>query len=288
VVAVAFAVGSMLCAALNDMAFKLFAARKNSIGLYMSVIGIVWTMFFFLRCGEGINFPYIISGQLLTWGIIAGIFSASANILLIEGMAVNEVGTCSTIYRLNLAPAALMAFLILGEDANPVKLAGIAFAVGSTLMLFNNPDKEKNAVLSTGLWIVVIAALLRAGMGISYKYALTPSINTNAFLAINGFVWISAGFIYHLFKNRKAEIAESHSPVVFFGLISGILVCGIVLFMALALKAGDASTVLPVAQLSFIITAGAGIIFLGEPFSMRKAGGFAMAVLCIILMGAGA
>ncbi len=286
--AIAFAVGSMICAAMNDLVFKIYAEKKKSIGLYMAVIGTVWTLVFFIRYGTGEAFPELISRQLLTWGLISGIFSALANILFIESMARNEVGTCSIIYRLNLAPAALMAFFILGEEATLIKLIGIALAVGATLLFFkstNNIDTNRSESNIPGLWIVVLAAMLRAGMGITFKYALVPSSDINAFLVINGFVWVISGIIYHLVKTPKTADLNNLYQIIFFGLISGFLVCGIVLFMALALRAGQASTVLPVAQLSFVITAAAGIIFLGEPFSRRKAGGFVMAILCIVFLG---
>ncbi len=286
--AIAFAVISMTCAAMNDFIFKIYSGKKKSIGLYMIVIGIVWTFFFFFRCGAYKTFPALLSRELVTWGVVSGIFSAAANIMLIEGMSRNDVGICSVIYRLNLAPAALMAFIILSEEITLVKLVGITLAIGATLLFFNpakTRDVNKKYPDIPGLWIVVSAAILRAGMGIIYKFALVPSVDTNAFLVMGGLVWIISGVIYHYAKPQGAFDKRMLFTIIPFGLVSGLFICGIVLFTALALKAGQASTVLPVAQMSFIVTAAAGVIFLGESFGKRQAIGLAMGILCIVFMG---
>ncbi len=48
----------------------------------------------------------------LFWGCASGFLSVSANILLIEAMGMQSAGICSTIYRLNLVPAVLGAWLL--------------------------------------------------------------------------------------------------------------------------------------------------------------------------------
>lgn len=53
--------------------------------------------------------------SILFWGCLSGIFSAGGNILLIASMRVLPVGSCSTIYRLNLVPVILGAFLAISQ-----------------------------------------------------------------------------------------------------------------------------------------------------------------------------
>lgn len=52
----------------------------------------------------------------LFWGCASGFLSVSANILLIEAMGIQSAGICSTVYRLNLGPAVLGAWLLLEEE----------------------------------------------------------------------------------------------------------------------------------------------------------------------------
>jgi uncharacterized membrane protein len=56
------------------------------------------------------------------------------------------------------------------------------------------------------------------------------------------------------------------------------------MFMMLALKCGQVSLVIPISQLSFVLTAAAATIFLAEAVTLRKISGLAMAILCIIFM----
>jgi drug/metabolite transporter (DMT)-like permease len=72
-------------------------------------------------------------------------------ILLIEGMRRYEVGVCSTIYRLNLAPAAVLAFVFLGEEATAGKILAVIAAVGAVLMFFEPLQAKALASSRRGL-----------------------------------------------------------------------------------------------------------------------------------------
>ncbi len=81
--------------------------------------------------------------------------------------------------------------------------------------------------------------MLRAGMGIIYQYALAPAVDTDAFLVLNGLVWVFSVIVYHFVKTPKAAYTNNFYPFITIELISGFIICGIVLFMTLAFKAGQ-------------------------------------------------
>ncbi|MDD5596346.1 MAG: EamA family transporter, partial [Victivallaceae bacterium] len=224
------------------------------------------------------------SGTTLFWGIVSGLFSVAANILLIEGMSHNEVGVCSTIYRLNLVVVALGAFWLLGETVTALKITGIAFAAAAVLMFFpvsyhgDTADRTK-----LGFYLVGIAALLRAGMGLSYKYAFLQGTDRNVLLLINGVLWIIGGGVYLLFREKHLS-GKAGGKSWSYGVLSGLLICGIVLFMALALQYGDAAVVLPIAQMSFLGTWALGLLLLGEKLNFRKILGVLAGIGCIMCM----
>lgn len=278
---IAYALASMTCAGVNDFVFKIYAERKVSIGAYLALIGVIWTLVFMIL-GYG-NLSAITTPSALHWGLISGLFSALANIFLIVGMARMDVSTAATIYRLNLAPAAILAFLLLGESITAWKILGISVAALAVL-LFCTPSKV-NGRVSGGIWIVTAACLLRASMGIAYKYGLSSGADPYGLLALNGMVWIVCGVAYHLFFLRgRSAIA---SATWGYGAISGLLVCGIVLFMVMGLQVGDASIVLPVAQLSFVMTSILGALVLREALTHRKIACLGLALLCILLLTMG-
>lgn len=274
--AIIFALGSLLCGAVNDSIFKLYSAKKTTIGLYLSFIGLVWAVVFsvvvFIQGGT-------ISSLDLFWGVVSGVFSILANILLVEGMKGCEAGVASTIYRLNLVPAALFAMVFMGESYGVFKISGILFALIAVLLFF--PGKEqKESLFSVAL--VVAGALLRAAMGISYKVALNHHATEMNLLVVNGVCWLVGGVLYFLIREKSTK--KHFFRISKYGLWSGLFVCGIVVCLMLALKHGEASIVLPISQMSFLGTAVIAALFLHEKLSPRKKAGVGFAILCIILM----
>jgi uncharacterized membrane protein len=132
------------------------------------------------------------------------------------------------------------------------------------------------------MWFIVGASLLRAGMGISYKCGLNYAGDMFIILTLNGLVWMICGALYFMFLEKQGT--KNAWASFSFGLPSGIFVCGIAGFMILALEKGDASTVLPVSQLSFFVTALLGVFFLKENLTRKKSFGLLMAVVCILFM----
>jgi drug/metabolite transporter (DMT)-like permease len=291
-VAVFWALASMLCAALNDLLFKHFTRGHGSIGLYVVVIGFVWSVFFFIAGGAQWTLPGLDETLFWRYSLLSGLLSAAANILLIECMSRNGVGICASIYRLNLIPAALIGIFFLGESMDGLKLLGIFLAAVAVLLFLREEarlvlQKVPGASISRfTLIILIIAASLRGGMGITYKLGMEAGADVNLFLMVNGWVWGISGFGYYWFKRKQTKILRPLRTLIL-GIISGLLVCGIVLFLAMGLRAGDASVVLPIAQLSFIVTSLAGVIWLKESLGLNKLLGLCFAtisILCMILL----
>ena len=274
--AILYALGSLLCGAINDSIFKLYSAKKTTVGLYFSFIGVIWAVVF-----SGVVFLHggTFSSQDLLWGLISGVFSILANILLIEGMKGCEAGVASTVYRLNLAPAALFAIVFMRESCGVYKISGILFALIAVLLFF--PGKEqKESRFSVAL--IVAGALLRAAMGISYKVALNHHATEMNLLVVNGVCWIIGGVLYFLIREKSAK--KHFFRISKYGVWSGLFVCGIVVCMMLALKHGDASIVLPISQMSFLGTAVIAALFLHEKLSLKKKAGMGFAILCVVSM----
>jgi uncharacterized membrane protein len=258
----------------------MYARKSRSRGSYVLIIGLVWTLAFALF----VKRDFTLWQVTLFWGIVSGLFSVSANILLIEGMGHNDVGICATIYRLNLVVVVIGAFLLLGEAITLAKLFGLLFAVIAIFMFF--PDSSGSGRAGNGkigFYLVGIAALLRAGMGLSYKYAFIQHVDRNSLLFINGILWIFGGSIYILLKERETGNIFGRKSWNY-GILSGLLICGIVLFMALALQKGDAAVILSLTQMSFLGTSGLGILFLREKLSRKKIFGIVSGLICIVFM----
>jgi drug/metabolite transporter (DMT)-like permease len=253
----------------------------RSRGAYIAIIGIVWFSLFVLLFDFGRENWEV----TVLWGLISGVLSVTANILLVEAMTSQDAGVCSTIYRLNLVVVALGAFLLLGESLTYWKIGGILLAVVAVFLFLGSNGERAHAMLRKGIYLAVSAALLRAGMGLSYKQAFLEGADRSGLITLNGFLWIVGGIGYTLLREKGVGFTNGKSWG--YGLLSGLLICGIVFFMALALQYGEAGVVLPIAQMSFLGTFVLGAFFLKESLSRRKLLGIGAGILCVIVISAG-
>ena len=276
--AVWYAIICLAFAAANDLLFKFFAGRTRSRGIFVAVIGVVWGIYACFTLGKT---PENIKATLI-WGAISGFFSIGGNLLLIGAMSKLSAGLCSTIYRLNLVPAVLGAWLILGEKISLPQWCGVVLAICAVLAFI--PKNTERGEFSWKCFLMVLTgSLMRAGMGLSYRYGFdTAGADRGAVVLVNAFFWILGGILWYIFFERKE--GRPDLKTVGFGVLSGIFVTGIVVFMALSLQYGKAAVVLPVAQMSFLLTGAAGIIFLKEKFTIRTALAFASGASAILIM----
>src|SRR5688572_15166204 len=138
--ALVFALVSLLFAGFNDVLFKLYSRERRPRGLYLGLIGVFWTLFFLALGASTTGLKF--SETVLQWGLISGAFSVLANILLVESMTSLEAGICSTVYRLNLVPAAILAILLLDESWKTSTGVGVLLAVAAVLMFFSARGRQ--------------------------------------------------------------------------------------------------------------------------------------------------
>ena len=273
-----FAFCSLVCSALNDFLFKIFSGKKSSVGIFVSIVGIIW---FATLCTIPVDLKTNLPATLL-WSIIGGTFSLTGNLLLIESMKHQSAGICSTIYRLNLVAVVIGANFLLGESLSFQQYLGVAAAAAAVFCFFSFEKKDSQKAL-LGLGLALTASLLRAGMGLSYKYGIMQGADSNAISIGTSIFWIFGGVIYALIRKEPIR-ASFNKYMLITGAVSGIFVSGIVFFMASALKYGDASVVLTIAQMSFIGTLALSVIFLKEKLTPLKITGIICGIVSILLL----
>jgi len=270
-------------AALNDFVFKLFARKERSRGAFVFAVGVLFTavLMLFLRDWWGASWR-----TTLFWGVVCGLCSVVGNILLIESMSRLSAGMCSTVYRLNLALVVPLAVVIFGETRLWYQWIGVALALLAVLAFMPVGEKKPAAARNLDYAMIILAMVLRAGMGICYKYAFTHGAAENGVQIVNGWAWIICGLVYYFWRERKnCGLREAFSPKVLgYGALSGVLVAGIIYCMARSLALGDASIVLPIQQMSFLATFFLGVFFLHEKISWRKAFALVCGAAALLLL----
>ena len=270
-------------AAFNDFVFKLFARKPRSRGIFIFVIGLIMTalQMLFLRDWWGPSWKLT-----LFWGVVCGFCSVVGNIMLIESMSRLSAGVCSTVYRLNLALVIPLAVIFFHEKPLWYQWIGVVLALAAVLAFM--PVGEKKSIgRKSDYAMLILAMLLRAGMGIAYKYAFDYSgAAKSGVQIITGLAWVIGGIAYYLLNERKVFSSSEafSSKVLGYGALAGVLVTGIIYFMAESLAIGDASIVLPIQQMSFLATFFLGVFFLKEKITLRKVFALACGIAALLLL----
>jgi bacterial/archaeal transporter family protein len=275
---VIYALISLLFAGANDTMFKRQAISGQCQGQYMVIVGFVWAAVF--AAAAFFQNDYLPNSTTIVYGLTAGLFSAVANYLLIYSMQKLEAGIAATIYRLNLAMAAFLAILFLNEKVSFSNTAGILMAVVSVI-LFSNRENRTSSKISIAVLIVIIASMLRALMGISYKLAMIKRVQMSLFLAVSGVCWMMIGIMSVFLGSKNFEL---HNGNLVRGIISGLLICSIVFFFAKALEKGQASIIIPITQMSFVVTTLLAWFFWRERIPLKAIIGMVIACVSVFLL----
>jgi len=134
---ISFALGALLCAALNDIVFKKAAAANISIGWFASTIGTTWGIV--QVCGLGVFMPSLLSDwsePTKLYGPWVALILAAANLLMIEALVGIPASAGSTVYRLNSVGVVLGGWMLLGEPLTALKMGGVTSGVIAVLLMY--------------------------------------------------------------------------------------------------------------------------------------------------------
>ncbi len=279
--AVIFALLSLCFAGLNDVVFKRYSAKDRSRGMLVFGIGLVWVLLQIVTfLGKG-KIPQT-DATTLFYGSLAGAILVLSNILLIESLTHIDVSLGSTIYRLNTIGVALFSVMFLNEDFEPFKAAGIGSGVFAVLLLSHQTRKSADGQ-SHGLFVglVILASLLRAIYGVLSKAGLNHRADADTMLLIAAGSWVIGGASYALLREGRFRITGKKAS---YALISGLLVYLIVNFLIAAVALGDASVVIPIANLSFVAALLISVVLGMERLTAKKMISIGCAVVSILLL----
>lgn len=278
---VLYALLSLFFAGINDLVYKRYAARERSRGMLVFTIGLVWAVLqLALLPGDGAGF--VLDRVTLGYGLAAGLALTLSNLLLIESLTHIEVSLGSTIYRLNTLGVVLLSVLLLQESMGWYKLAGVASGVGAILLLLQAPGLGVDLRLHRlFVGLAVLASLLRAVYGVITKGALNQGADGDMLLLIAALCWVVGGAAYALLREGRFRLSGKKLA---YGAVAGLLVTLIVNFLVAAVALGEASVVIPIANLSFVAALLLSVALGWERFTLRKLSALVCAVASVWLL----
>jgi len=280
--AVAFALLSLVFAGVNDVVFKKYASAPGPRGIFVLGTGVVWTSLqvaLFSVTGT----PLVFSRVTLLVGLLAGAILVISNILLIKSLACVDISLASTVYRLNTIAVVVLSVLFLGEPVGTLKSLGILCGVAAAMILYQRPAAPGHHARPFWVyfWATVAASLLRAGYGVTVKLGILMKAEPNAMLVLISATWVLGGAVYVIFQAQPRRLSRK---AMSYSLLSGISVFLIIYFLMLAIERGQASTVIPIANLSFLVAILLSVIVKLEPLSTRKCFAAVLAAGAIALL----
>ncbi len=264
---VGYALLSLVAAGVLDVVYARYSGKRPVTGVYLFTIGgvvIVGQSAVLALLGAPLNFDKTAA----TYGVIAGAVVMLANALLVESLARINVSLGSTIYRLNTIAVVIFAVAFLSETVTAPKAAGIALGLFAVTLLYQRGGRGgDDSFLVAAMWIAVVASLLRACFGILSKVGLSGGGDAFMFMLYIGVGWTLAAVCYGIVRHQRTAPLREVLP---YAVISGTLVCLVVTFLLLGLRTGDASVVIPIANMSFVVALLTSACFGMERFTARK------------------
>ena len=276
-----FALLSLISAGINDVVFKKYSQKDRSRGVYIFGIGIIWTALQFVTFKLR-GTPFVYTGIDIGFGLSAGIFLTLSNIFLIESFTHLEVGLGSTLYRLNTIGVVILSFLFLHEPLGTDKVLGICSGIIAVILLYQKkqiPYQVSNGNLF--FIIAILASLFRAMYGVVTKAGLMNEADPQIILLIISSCWILGGISYALFREKRFKVTGKK---LLYSIISGGLVFLIANFLMLAVTYGQASIVIPIANMSFIVALFLSVGMRMERFTRMKGIATILAGISILLL----
>jgi len=280
---IGYALGAMLLFGVGDLIYKRGAAAGALPHQFLMVQSWVFlpTVTAYALLTGSLRFA---AGTL--WGALAGVFVLTGFYNFAHSLKSGPVSVNAPVFRLSFVITAGLAVALLGEPLTAFKLAGIALALAAVWLLLGarsgNDGARRESASSLARVLVATAAV---GVGnVVYKYGLRAGATPASLIVAQAVVVVSCSttFVYAVDRRiRPSRAVLRHAPMAAVAL--ALAFCAMVESLARA----DASVVVPVAQMGFVVTSLVGFLFLSEPFSARKSAGLVAAIAALASLAHG-
>lgn len=279
--AIWFAFAALLFNGLTDFAFKQAAAgsMRGDYKMHQFIVAqsvLFWITIFFY----GLAANELKPGPHVWLGLAAGVFMFVGFNCFAWSLRHGNVSVNGPIFRLNFLVTAGLAILLLGEPPLPVKLAGLGLALAAIWLLVGTgggavrltPEARRSLLLAIGATLALGAGNTIHKVGLSWGG--TPATQ----LVTHSFVYLTLSTIVSMRSEGGLRMPAKVWPVALWGAVAGAT--GFICMMR-GLTAGDASVIVPIAQMGLVVSAALGIVVLREKMTGRKLAGLAAAVAAL-------
>ncbi len=282
---IAFAFGAMVLYGLGDLVYKAAAqagVRAHHFMMVQSWCYIGCVALYGLATGTLAFEPPVL------WGAVAGLCAYTGFYNFARSLHSGSVSVNATIFRMSFTITAALAVVLLDEPLTPHKLLGLALALVAGWLLLGGSAGARTAtprVTRGSLVRVAVATVAVAIAYLIYKVGLRAGATPASLLTVQAMVVVSlsTGFVGVVERRiRPTRLMLRHAGT------AAVVLAGAFILLLEGLARGQASVLVPIAQMGFVVTAAAGFVFLKEPFTLRIGLGLVLAVAALASLAASA
>ena len=279
---VAFALGALLCYGLGDLVYK----RAAMAGVPSHQFMMVQTWFFLsLVTLYGIVTGTLVLDPVALWGALAAVFAFTGFYNFAQSLRTGSVSINAPIFRLSFTVTAALAVVLLHEPLTLAKVVGIGLALVAVWLLLGGAEggaPRKSAASS--LLRVLIATLCVGVANLLYKYGLRAGSTPASLLVVQAIGAVTMSTSLAAFKDRGIRPVRQTWRL---SITAALLLSSAFTLLLEGLARGEASVLVPIAQMGFVVTAAVGFLFLREPFTPRRGLGLIAAIAALASLARG-
>lgn len=271
-----FALGAMVCFGVSDVIYKRGAAAGIASSDFLMAQAWMFcpgvTLYAWLTGNLHVYLPAV-------WGALAGLCLFIALYNFTQSLHGGAVSTNAPIFRLNFTLTAALAILVLGEALTFAKAIALGCALIAVWLLLAEAGAERGKVNLASLAQVLLATVTMALANLFYKIGLQHGTLPETMVAAQAWMFSSLATLAGFWRGGLRVPRRGWS----YAALAALALFGAFVLLMHGLALGPASVLVPVAQMSFVITALFGIAVFHEQLDLRKGAGLAVAVVALVL-----
>src|ERR1700730_17959826 len=269
------ALGAMMFYGLADWVFKRAAASGVQAHHFLALQALFFAPGIFLY---GLTTNTLALGPPFAWGMMAGVLIFVALYNFARSLASGAVSIVAPVFRLSFAITVALAVWLLNERLTGWKLAGLGASLVALWLLLAGGPASAPRITKSSVLNVLVATVTMGIVRFIYKLGVIAGGSPATVLTGQASVFLPLATVFAL--KRDGGFHPPHGAWRHGATAAVLLLFGLVMLLA-GLARGEASVLVPVAQMSFVVTAGLGFIFLREALTIRKGLGLAFAIVAL-------
>jgi drug/metabolite transporter (DMT)-like permease len=275
---IVYALLAMVCYGMSDFIYKQAAAAGIRADHFLMAQG--W-LFCPLVIVYALATHALVLRPAALWGSLAGAFVFIGFFCFIRSLATGSVSTNASIFRLNFIVTVLLVVIWLGEPLTPGKIAGLALALFATWLLLGVGASAGRAPADARRRSLVLVAVATLAFGTSnffHTMGLRQGASPETLAVAQAALFMPLATVVVYVADRTLQ----PPPVTFkYSAPAAIVLLAATISLLRSVAGGQASVLVPIAQMGFVVAALLGIFVLREPVTLRKMVGLAAALAAL-------